>query len=448
MNRRSLLFSVWPCRSVVLAALLIGWSWQGHAADNPPRDEDRQPDGQPAQWLDYFQPGREESLIDEARQAVLDFRFAVAEQLLDQALQVNRASAGLHNPSQLDVMDDILQAQLLQRKWQGFDQRLDYLSWLNSRLYADDPERLAEGLLRQSRWHRAAAAASSDSSSAWYLIQGKYLDWQAISALENRFGKSDPRLVPILYRIVLSHYYQTVSIERRGMTSFEFKTQQKVIANGWMSSRSETVRRSYRIGKELLERIRAIHAVQGDASMITDGLLQLHLADWELLYGAVAEAAALYRQAYRQLVEAGIVESALDDYFAQPRVLPLETLQLTWESATDQGPGALRFEAWSRVYPGVQVPAEFLKLPYSLQRTDSGRARARLTVNREPDDPLALDALNSGFDVQLLDVEPVSPQLQERARAEIPLLSLRPRLKGGELVAHEPILLDYRFAPE
>jgi len=437
---------------LVLYSVLVGWGRFAAAAEDPvPSLTGQAERQQESVWPDYFQSQRQERLVEEARRALVDFRFREAEDLLDQALQVNRASAGLYNASQLNVLDEMLEALLRQQKWREFDQRLDYMSWLIKRLYAEDPERLAEGLQRQSRWYRAAAAADSGTSSAWYLIQGKYLDWQAVSVLENHFGQSDPRLAPILYQIVLSHFYQTVSIERRGMTSFEFKTEQKVIANGWMSSRSETVRRSYRIGRELLQRISSIYALHPDASDVTDALLRIQLGDWEYLHGATEEALTLYRQAYRQLVRSGIPEAEVDAFFGRPQVLPVEQLQLRWEqvrAGAESGESALEFNAWSTVYPGAHSPIEFLQPPFNLPRRDNSRVRVLLRLNSGQELNQGSGGSDEKPEITVLEAEPDEENLRSRAVAEIPLLVFRPRLQSGELVDHEPILLDYRFAPE
>ncbi|MEZ5492626.1 MAG: hypothetical protein R3F50_20275 [Gammaproteobacteria bacterium] len=395
-------------------------------------------------WNDYYQAGREESLLEEARLALSESRFQEAERLLDQALQVNRASYGLHNPSQLGVLDAMLEAQLVQQNWTEFGQRLEYIDWLNRRLYAEHPERLAAGLQRLSRWHRAAAAVVEGTPSAWYLIQGKYLDWRAVSILERQFGRNDKRLAPILYQIALTHFYQTVSIERRGMTSFDFKTEEKKIANGWMSSRSETVRRSYRIGRDNLRRIQAIYAADSNSMNTSAALLKIHLADWEFLYGNSTTALQLYREAYAQLLEAGVAESAVDAYFARLQVLPEQQLLQEWQfpEAGEEGE-VVSISAWSRVYPGAQLPVDFQQ---SLSSSPH-QVRALLEFEVQADS----DSAQFGYGIagmEFIDVAREHEQAAARASLEIPLLSFRPRLKAGELVAHDPVLLDYTLAPD
>jgi hypothetical protein len=398
-------------------------------------------------FIDYFQPGLIESLQDEARQAVAEGRYQAAEDLLEQAFQAHRANFGLYDPGQLTVLNRLLEVLVWQEKWQQLDQRLGYSDWLARRIYTDDPEQLASSLLQQGNWHRAAAAVVGGSQSAWYLIRGKQFNWQAVSILENHFGVNDPRLIPILYRIVLDHYYQTVSIERRGMTSFDFRTDSKEIANGWWSSKNDTVQRSYRVGQDNLQRIREINRVAGNLSPAADALLQVYMGDWEFLHGNGRRAGELYQGAYEGLLAAGIDVRDVDAYFDQPRTLPAQQLEIQWlQPEPRDNESLLLFEAWSSSYPGAQIPLEqrpLEELPYSAEFP-----WARVELKLELDgNPLAFgrsfDYVVTGLNI--IDYFPRQEELVSRAFAEIPLLKFRPRLSAGEFLAHDPIVVEYRF---
>jgi len=397
-------------------------------------------------WSDYYQSEQAEILADRARQAMMDGRYPEAELQLDQALQIIRVSQGLHNPAQLALVDQLLETLLLQGKWEEFDQKLDYISWLNGRINADNPDQLANGLLRQSDWHRAAAGVIQRSQSAWYLIQGKYLNWQAVSILENQYGKQDTRLAPVLYQIVLEHYYQSVLNERRGTTSYEFKSDDKSIANGWMLSRNESVRRSYRIGRENLQRIRDLYSVAPGVARSTDALLQIYQADWEFLHGNNRLALELYQDAYFELLAAGIGESEVEGFFNQLIKLPAQVLQTDWlEPEMPDNELVLEFYVWSTLYPGVETPAKFLQPPFQPYSDDSSRVQleVKLEVSGNPESG-SFDYGVTGLNIvtATLDAESVA----NRVFAEVPLLKFRPRLEAGELAAHRPFLVNYRFA--
>lgn len=393
-------------------------------------------------FFNYYQPGRDEALLDEARQALTFGRYGEAEELLDQAFQINRASYGLFNPAQLPILDQLISTHLLQGKWEEFDQKLNYVNWLHLQINRGNTEELAAGLLWQSDWHRAAAASINDLQSAWYLIQGKYLNWRAVSLLEQRFGPMDTRVTPGLYRIVLDHFYQTVNNERRGMTSFDFKTDSKSIANGWSSSRNETVGRSYGIGKENLERIRAIYSAQPNASSVTDALLQIQLADWEFLYGNTREALNQYQAAYHRLIQSGISEDEVERFFSQAKVLPEQELQLEWSTPIAfDNESTVDFHAWSTVYPTARKPVGLV----TETGLNSPRALVELNLELSIDSDLSVtDYVVAGMNV--FETSPQESELVTRAFQEIPYLKFRPRLIDGELANHDSVVINYYFA--
>ncbi len=399
-------------------------------------------------WADNYQLEQAEVLVDQARRAIQENRYADAESLLDQALQINRASKGLYDPSQLVLLDQLLETLLRQAKWEQFDQRLDYIGWLNRRINAADPDQLARGLLRQSDWHRAAAGVNQRSQSAWYLIQGKYLNWQAVTVLENSYGRQDLRLAPILYQITLEHYYQSVLIERRGTTSYEFKTDGKAIANGWMFSRNESVTRSYRIGRENLQRIRDLYGASSEVSESTDALLQIYQADWEFVYGNHGAALELYQDAYYGLLEAGIAEPEVERYFNQRVKIPAQALQTEWLTPElVDGESAVDFSAWSTLYPGAETPGRFLQPPF--QSPPNGLQPVQVELKLE-----ITGNSNSGrFDYGVTSLAILTPATEDetvadRVFAEVPLLKFRPRLVAGELASHAPFLINYKSARE
>ena len=403
---------------------------------------------QSAVWGDFYQPQRSEMLAGQARLALLEGRYVEAELLIDQAIQVNRASFGLYNPAQLQLLDQLLEALLVQEKWQEFDEKLDYLNWLSRRIFADEPEQLANGLLRQSDWHRAAAGVIQSSQSAWYLIQGKYLNWQAVSVLENYYGKQDPSLAPVLYQIVMEHYYQSVLNQRRGTSSYDFKTDGKAIVNGLMYSRNESVRRSYRIGRDNLQRIREIYRGAPGVSPATDPLLQIQQADWEFVHGNNQLALQIYRNAYSDLLDAGINEQAVDRYFEQLTVLPVQNLQVEWPAVAAVTDGTvLEYSAWSSLYPGAQSPVEFRQPPFRSASDLPRRALVEVTLEMVGD-PQGGDFQYGVTRLQPVNTEAVDAPVTSQVLNEVSALVFRPRLLAGEVRSHDRFVIDFQFTQD
>ena len=405
------------------------------------------------EWNDNYAFSQSESLIAQGRQLMAKRQFAEAEALFDRAWQIDRISNGLHASSQISTIEYLLDSLLAQNKWDDFDQQLSYLKWLNQTANRRNPEALVAGLTLISNWYRAAAATLNDSRSNWYLIHAKQLNWQAISQLENNFGPQDLRLAPLLYRVAMDHYYQAVSTQRAGMTSFEYKTNGKTPVNGWSLSKNETVNSSYRIGRENLLRIRSLYARSAKASPIIDGLLLVHLADWELVFEHGQTATAYYRQAYQRLAEAGISEDDVERFFNRPAVLPETHLRVAWplwESAWDAQP--LEYVAWSHAYPGAQKPDDPLDMFKSrLETLRAQRATVYLNPEINPREVVEQEYDPGRFSYVVSDLEVVeNPEIKDSVLswvyAELPMLKLRPRIHNGKLTMHEAFTLDYIFA--
>lgn len=404
-------------------------------------------------WINNFAFERSESLINEGRQLMAEHHYAEAELVYDQAWQITRINHGLHDPGQIKAVEHLLDALLAQSKWDEFDQQLSYLIWLNETANQDDVASRVAGLTLISNWYRAAAATLSDQRSNWYLIHAKHLNWQAISLLESHFGTQDLQLAPLLYRVAMDHYYQAVSTQRRGMTSFEYKTDAKTPVNGWSLTRNETVNSSYRIGRESLLRIRSLYSHSAKASPLVDGLLLVHLADWELVFEHGVTATAYYGQAYKQLMEAGIDKEDVERFFNRPAVLPETHLRVQWplwESDWEKQP--LEYVAWSPAYPGAQKPDDPLDTFKSrLETLRSQRATIHLDPGTDSHEVVEQEYDPGRFNYVVSDLDVVeNPEIKDSVLswvyAELPMLKLRPRIQNGQLTIHEAFTLDYIFS--
>lgn len=222
-----------------------------------------------------------------------------AEIAFRQAFESIRAERGLFHEAQLPVLEQLLAANLARQDWERFNYFLDYYGALTGRLYQDQSVRYAEALEAGADWHQRAALVMNDEHRTWHLIRARNLVWQAVSALERTPG-NQTRLSPLLYRIAIMHYYLTTEASLRGLTSLEVRTNQPVRVSGWSMSGNETTRRSYSVGKELLERIHQLH-VSARSDSHTLARIDTLLGDWHLLFGRQELARNYYFKAYQAL---------------------------------------------------------------------------------------------------------------------------------------------------
>ena len=236
------------------------------------------------------------------------------------SFQNSRANGGFYQAEQIPILENILASSLLLGEWDEFLRRAEYLESLAYRIHGNSAASW-QVMQRLSLWHLAAAALIADERSVWHLIEARNLLWQTVSRIEAAAGPQDPRLSPMLYQILLTHYYMAYGTQRRGITSYALRTDEPVFLSGWAQESSEMRRKNYDVGLELLHRIRAIEATADPARAAESGaLLQLHLADWHLLFGHEDTALDAYRATHAGHHAAGAVPRRADGDRLQPGV--------------------------------------------------------------------------------------------------------------------------------
>ncbi len=403
-------------------------------------------------WLNAFDQARSEQLIQEGQLLMREGQFDTAERAFVEAMQIAKINFGLDSTEQRLALEHAIEAQLAQGKWEQVENHLSYFEWLNDQVYTRDFYDYLRGTEQLSSLLLRASADTQNPLGVRYLIAAKNLNWRAVTGIEATLGESSPELAPWLYNIVLTHFYQTSLLKRGGMSSYVYRNDENEEIAGWTLNLGDSLRISYRIGRELLERITAIYEQADRLPAESAALAIVYQADWEMLFGNEDDALSLYTSAYEELLASGLSESQVDQYFSQPTALPAIELQTSITSlAANQQTGPIRFDAWTPNYPATAVPSERVTIR-------SGAGEESMALVRFDLHPLLPSDLVSngrtlrlGFnlaDLEVLRTSPDNELIRERARREVSLLQFRPKLEAGEPVSFEDIELEYHFPPQ
>lgn len=402
-------------------------------------------DSAPDQPVDNYQQALTERLVDEGRALLMQGEFASAERTLLDALQLVKINNGMNSPLQLPVLDLLIQAQLPQQQWETIQQYLAYFDWLNDELYKTNLNDFLSGTEVLGSLHLQAAADPNNPRAAHYLVSAKNHYWHAVSAIEGRYGKQSSLLTPWLYRIVLSHFYQSSLVKRRGLTSYNYKTDEPAIVNGWSLSKNESIQKSYNIGLELLERIKNSETARADQN--AEAIAWLYLGDWETAFGNGAKALQHYLKANQVFIAAGATQQSIDLLFAQTTIVPEPSYasklsDLIQSNAEPDIP--IEFIAWSTSFPGIAAPTG---TPHS---TGQEAIRAQVSFDYNLDEITELmgakeidRSLFTKSNLTLVSISSPSEDAVTTALRDVSLLNLRPRLISGELVQNQHITIDY-----
>ncbi len=403
-------------------------------------------------WLNAYDQIRSEQLIDEGQRAMREGEFETAERIFLDAVQIAKVNFGLNSTEQRMPLELAISAQLAQDKWEQVDNHFTYFEWLNDEIYARDFYSYLRGTEQLSSMLLKASADTNNPLAVRYLIAAKNLNWRAISGIEATLGETHVELAPWLYNIVLAHYYQSSLIKRHGISSTVFRNEQNEEVSGFTLNKSESLRISYRIGKELLERIASIYAGAQQLPPERNAMARIYLADWEMLFGHQDAALSLYQSAFNELLANGIGTEQANQVFARPTVLPSNSLHNSVATLiAEQSEGPIRFNAWSPNYPAAELPSEHVAI-----NTGSGAdIMALLRFDLHPLLPSGLlnneRAIRLGFNLNDLEVVSTTPDndlIRERALYEVSLLQFRPRLENGAPAPFENVELEYQFPPQ
>lgn len=402
-------------------------------------------------FLNAYDQINMEQLVSLGVLAMEEENYSEAERIFLDAVQVAKVNYGLTDKNQWIPLQHAIEAQMAQGKFEQVENHLGYFEWLNDEIYQEDFYAYLEGTELLSDLLLKASADIDNPLSVRYLIAAKNLNWRAISAIEATLGDEHVQLAPWLYNIVLTHYYQSSLIKSNSLNSYVHRSEEDGEISGFTLNVGESMRISYRIGAELLNRIKEIYEGVEDSPPETSALAQIYMADWEMLFGNEEEALAIYKESFDKLLIAGVGEEQANQVFSRPTVLPSTTLDLSIASFTSIQEGPVRFHAWSTNYPAARLPSEEL----AVNSDASAEFMALVKFTLHPLLPAGLinndRIIPLGFNFDDLEVVSASPDnelVRARARYEVSLLQFRPRLKNGAPVPFEDVELEYLFPPQ
>lgn len=199
-------------------------------------------------------------------------------------------------------------------------------------------------------------------------------------------------------------------------------------------------------------RIRTLYANSNRASPVTDALMLMYMADWELLFDHRDTALRLYNTAYELVENSKVDSTTLQRWFAYPVIIPSNTFTDTWPQSVDTQISTLRFSAWSSVFPGVQLPE--LSGAHTRQTVSKYSASARFEISREKfgaATAMTLDANRFSFAISNLEIATVTPHndlVTRQARQQISELRFRPVIFDNKPNPGDIFYLEYVFAAE
>jgi len=387
-------------------------------------------------------------------------QFNQTDEILDRAIQILRISEGLYTESQFTFQVLSIRNNVRRGNWPDANETLDHLTWLYTLVPRQWNEELIGELIQISDLHLEGVAGDLEQRKDYHFRAADRISWVVARIGERIWQPNDPRLIDLYYPIVKQNHMKYATLNQGGPVSADLR--QLAPNTGWMRSRKAVVNSYYRLGIEMLRRMRMVYELQEPPDLEAIAMVDLYRADWQVMFDE-SDPEISYQRAYENLLAAGAGEQELQEFFSQPQLLPVTEFHPTVRQAraavladrnqltgTQDIEPDLRFLEWASTSPNMQLPIEE---PLLLQQEIEDMVTAQLAIRLDGTEkvsrwirgryvsqisvPDSFEWLNGSFDQAISRDE-----LAERLH----YLNFRPAINRGVPQSYEGIL-EYHYFP-
>lgn len=315
-----------------------------------------------------YHPGLMEGLERLAAAMIELDQFNEADEILDRAIQILRIDEGLYTESQFPFLVLSIRNNVRRGNWPDANETLDHLTYLYTLVPRQWNGELIGELLQISDLHLEGVAGDVEERKDYHYRAADRISWVATRLAERLWMPNDRRLVDLYYYRLKQNHMKYVTLNQGGPVSADLR--QLAPNTGWMRPRRDVVESYYRIGLQMLQRMRTVYELQEPPDLEAIAMVDLYRADWQVLFDE-SNPEISYGRAYDNLLTAGVGELELQEFFSRPQLLPVADFHPTVQQASvaidnDQNRPEgtqdiepdLRFLEWASTSPNIQLPID------------------------------------------------------------------------------------------
>ena len=393
-----------------------------------------------------FHPELGEQLSGLADAYATTGRLSDAASALARAMQITRVNAGLHDPSQRDLLDRSITINRDLKRWEKVDDLNVYKSWLTRR----NPELPASDRVKAfhdvAAWHMDAYDSVITEIPFRELERAAFnyeLAYEAATSLPSSDAQRADYVMRSLDGIAFANYKMNYAarffgnIEGSGVSATTFDPSRQ---REEQEIRNRIVTKSYRAGRKALER--AV-AETGESEPLRKATRLVLLGDWYQLFGRRHGARKQYEQAYSVLSSAGFAQEEVDLIFEKPVPLPVrfgrDNIEASKERLGLDQPGQEELKSDQATDSGVAVagPREAPAIASPQTRTETTKA---VTAS------FNVSASGRVRNVKILEQEDAEDRsLRRQAIRLMRRTPFRPRLVAGKPISTQDMQIRFVF---
>jgi len=272
-----------------------------------------------------YNPELQQTLLDLGLWYRGQGNYRKAVETFASALHVSKVNKGLHQLSQVKLVELLIEGYTSLQDWQAVENNLHYLLWLYRRNYRAGDDRLLPVIERIGRWYMQAYKLHSGGKALSYLVRADNLFDEDARAISSQYGEHARQLVNILYASA------TVNNQIANDVSDVFVTSIKDIRDAMIPNRRTSpymnevaVRdfyfdQSFFRGKRALDRVISIYKSELPDSALDYAKALVYQGDYYLALNRKWNAMRNYQSAYAVLIEQGVDSEDINAIFGQPR---------------------------------------------------------------------------------------------------------------------------------
>ncbi len=394
--------------------------------------------------------------------------FTELESVYSRQLQIMRADRGLDHPDNIPIVRSILRNQIQQGEWSEVSDSLAHIRYLQGVNSDSSPDALIAAITEQADWLMARIYLDEPRYRARNLLEVRELFEDVEDLVEERYGEESLEMAPVLYRQALINYQLVAflnSTNSLGSETIDRLVQEDGIGRLQLSNvrggifstglignginipvvdGNSLIGESYlREGLSKIDDIRDLFEALDNQEALA--MANIAYGDFQVLLGR-SSGYKSYAEAQELLLNASVSRQAIDEYFQQPQVIPMETLPLTFDQAL------LEKTEQNSLVEGVDSDAiflgEFISLEESaaiVRMSDAVRSFGFSEPSNVVDLKFNISSRGVTSSVRVLDAQPNQSFVRRNAAEAIKRMQFRPLFDGQKTKRVRGATIRYRF---
>ncbi|NKB37566.1 MAG: hypothetical protein GKR93_10410 [Gammaproteobacteria bacterium] len=248
-----------------------------------------------------------------------------AIEMYERALHINKVNLGVHNLSQADLIERLIENYSSLQDWQQVAAKMHYLLWVYRRNFDSSDDRLVAMMERVGRWYRQAYWQHQGGEALSFLVEADDLVDEALAIVELQAGPDANQLVSLLHLSSIINAQIASDVKNVFRQSHRDIREAMIPNNRGTPYANEIAVREYYFeqsfykGRRALNRVIKIFEKNLPETTVDYAQILVYQGDYYLALNRKWNAMKNYRKAFAVLMDNNASEEEIRFIFGEPR---------------------------------------------------------------------------------------------------------------------------------